>query len=165
MSMKYLGEQIDIHAGGMDLVFPHHENEIAQSESFTGKKPFVKYWMHNGLLRLGEAKMSKSLGNLITIREALVKHSADAIRIFILGSYYRAPLTFTEEALEAAEKGADRLRQVAQSKAGGDNDIWCYHIRYCGGSGYGCDADALRVPVLKISIKEKAYGKLYESNQ
>ncbi|HEX9192066.1 MAG TPA: cysteine--tRNA ligase, partial [Candidatus Deferrimicrobiaceae bacterium] len=67
MSLKYLGEQIDIHGGGQDLVFPHHENEIAQSECFTGKKPFVKYWMHNGLLRLGEAKMSKSLGNLITI--------------------------------------------------------------------------------------------------
>ena len=123
MSLKYLGETIDIHGGGQDLVFPHHENEIAQSESFTGIKPFVKYWMHNGLLRLGEAKMSKSLGNLITIREALVKHSADAIRIFILGSYYRAPLTFTEEALEAAEKGADRLRQVAQSKAGGDKGV------------------------------------------
>ena len=96
-------------------MFPHHENEIAQSESFTGKKPFAKYWMHNGLLRLGEEKMSKSLGNLITIREILSKHSADALRIFILSSYYRAPLTFTEDTLEAAEKGADRLRQVAQA--------------------------------------------------
>ncbi|MDO8687660.1 MAG: cysteine--tRNA ligase, partial [Dehalococcoidales bacterium] len=116
MSLKYLGETFDIHGGGQDLVFPHHENEIAQSESFTGKKPFVKYWMHNGLLRLGEAKMSKSLGNLVTIREALAKHSADAIRIFILSSYYRAPLTYSEETLEAAEKGADRLRQAAQSE-------------------------------------------------
>ena len=135
MSLKYLGETIDIHGGGQDLVFPHHENEIAQSESFTGKKPFVKYWMHNGLLRLGEEKMSKSLGNLITIRDALAKHSADALRIFIIGSYYRAPLTFTEEALEAAEKGADRLRQVAQSepkggKSGGQIDIPAYHNRF-----------------------------------
>ncbi len=118
MSVKFLGEQIDIHGGGQDLVFPHHENEIAQSESFTSKKPFVKYWMHNGLLRMGEDKMSKSLGNLITIREALKKYSADAIRIFILSSYYRSPLTYTEEALEAAERGAERLRQAAKDGEG-----------------------------------------------
>ena len=112
MSLKYLGETLDIHGGGQDLVFPHHENEIAQSESFTGTKPFVKYWIHNGLLQLGEDKMSKSLGNLITIKEALEKYSADAIRIFVLSSYYRSPLTYSEEALEAAEGGADRLRQA-----------------------------------------------------
>jgi cysteinyl-tRNA synthetase len=113
MSLKYLGETIDIHGGGQDLVFPHHENEITQSESFTGKKPFVKYWMHNGSLQLGAEKMSKSLGNLITIRDALKKYSADAIRIFILSSYYRSPLTYTEEALEAAQSGAERLLRVA----------------------------------------------------
>ncbi len=112
MSLKYLGDTLDIHGGGQDLVFPHHENEIAQSESFTGTKPFVKYWLHNGLLQLGEDKMSKSLGNLITIKEALEKYSADAIRIFVLSSYYRSPLTHSEEALEAAEGGADRLRQA-----------------------------------------------------
>jgi cysteinyl-tRNA synthetase len=112
MSLKYLGEQIDIHGGGQDLIFPHHENEIAQSESFTGKKPFVKYWLHNGLLQFGEEKMSKSLGNLITIKQALSKYSADAIRIFILNSHYRSPLTYSEEGLEAAEKGAERLLQV-----------------------------------------------------
>jgi cysteinyl-tRNA synthetase len=113
MSLKYLGETIDIHGGGQDLVFPHHENEITQSESFTGKKPFVKYWMHNGSLQLGAEKMSKSLGNLITIRDALKKYSADAIRIFILSSYYRSPLTYTPEALEAAQSGADRLQRAA----------------------------------------------------
>jgi cysteinyl-tRNA synthetase len=112
MSLKYLGNTIDIHGGGQDLIFPHHENEIAQSESFTGTKPFVKYWLHNGLLQLGEDKMSKSLGNLITIKEALEKYSADAIRIFVLSSHYRSPLTHSEEALAAAESGADRLRQV-----------------------------------------------------
>jgi cysteinyl-tRNA synthetase len=112
MSIKYLGEQIDIHGGGQDLVFPHHENEIAQSESFTGKKPFVRYWMHNGLLQMGTEKMSKSLGNLITIRDALKKFSADAIRIFILSSYYRTPLTYSDEALEAAQAGAERLLRV-----------------------------------------------------
>ena len=103
MSLKYLGNTLDIHGGGQDLVFPHHENEIAQSESFTGVKPFVKYWLHNGMVQLGEEKMSKSLGNLITIKEALEKYSADAIRIFALGSHYRSPLTYSEEILEAAE--------------------------------------------------------------
>ena len=123
MSIKYLGEQIDIHGGGQDVVFPHHENEIAQSESFTGKKPFVKYWMHNGLLQMGEEKMSRSVGNLITIREALQKYSADAIHVFVLGSYYRSPLTYTEEALEAAERGAERLRQaVLRDDAGGKGE-------------------------------------------
>ena len=112
MSLKYLGDTLDIHGGGQDLVFPHHENEIAQSESFTGLKPFVKYWLHNGLVQLGEEKMSKSLGNLVTVREALAKYSADAIRIFVLSSHYRSPLTYSEEALEAAEKGLDRLRQA-----------------------------------------------------
>ena len=119
MSLKYLGNTLDIHGGGQDLVFPHHENEIAQSESFTGTKPFVKYWIHNGLLQLGEDKMSKSLGNLITIKEALEKYSADAIRIFVLSSYYRSPLTYSEEALEAAEGGADRLRQAVYEEGEG----------------------------------------------
>jgi cysteinyl-tRNA synthetase len=135
MSLRYLGETIDIHGGGQDLVFPHHENEIAQSESFTGIKPFAKYWLHNGLVQLGEEKMSKSLGNLITIRDALKKYSADALRIFILSSYYRSPLTYTEEAIEAAERGADRLRQVV---GGGGNtapgtkgiDVEPYRQRY-----------------------------------
>ena len=120
MSLKYLGDTLDIHGGGQDLVFPHHENEIAQSEGFTGVKPFVKYWLHNGLVQLGEEKMSKSLGNLITIKEALQKYSADAIRIFILSSYYRGPLTYSEEALGAAESGADRLRQAVKGEGSGD---------------------------------------------
>jgi cysteinyl-tRNA synthetase len=120
MSLKYLGDQIDIHGGGQDLVFPHHENEIAQSESFTGKKPFVKYWLHNGLVQLGEDKMSKSLGNLVTIKQALAKYSPDAIRIFILNSHYRSPLTYSEEGLEAAEKGVERLlRAVSRDDPGG----------------------------------------------
>ncbi len=112
MSLKYLGDTLDIHGGGQDLVFPHHENEIAQSESFTGVKPFVKYWLHNGLVQLGEEKMSKSLGNLVTIKETLQKYSAGAIRIFILSLYYRGPLTYSEEALGAAESGAERLARV-----------------------------------------------------
>jgi len=120
MSLKYLGNTLDIHGGGQDLVFPHHENEIAQSESFTGIKPFAKYWLHNGLVQLGEEKMSKSLGNLVTIREVLEKYSADAIRIFVLSSHYRSPLTYSEEALEAAEKGLDRLRQAVHGEGKGE---------------------------------------------
>jgi cysteinyl-tRNA synthetase len=122
MSLKYLGETIDIHGGGQDLIFPHHENEIAQSECYTGKKPFVHYWMHNGLFQLGDEKMSKSLGNIVTIRQVLEKHSADGFRLFILGSGYRNPLTLSEEAIEAAQRGAERLQQAlrTQGKAGGE---------------------------------------------
>jgi len=116
MSLKYLGNTLDIHGGGQDLVFPHHENEIAQSESFTGVKPFVRHWLHNGMVQMGEEKMSKSLGNLITIKQALKNYSADAIRVFVLSSHYRSPLTYSEEILEAAEKGAERLRQTVNSK-------------------------------------------------
>ncbi len=113
MSLKYLGETLDIHGGGQDLIFPHHENEIAQSESYTGKKPFVRYWMHNGLVQVGEEKMSKSLGNLVTIKEALARHSADALRVFILSSQYRSPLSYSEGGLEGAKKGAERLARAA----------------------------------------------------
>ncbi|MFC1953934.1 cysteine--tRNA ligase [Chloroflexota bacterium] len=135
MSLKYLGNTLDIHGGGQDLIFPHHENEIAQSESFTGVKPFVKYWLHNGMVQFGEEKMSKSLGNLITIKEALEKYSADAIRIFILSSHYRSPLTYSEEALEAADKGAERLRQAVRRETTGEKadkqvDIEAYRQRF-----------------------------------
>ena len=115
MSLRYLGTQIDIHGGGHDLIFPHHENEIAQSESYTDEKPFVKYWLHNGLLRLGEEKMSKSVGNIVSIKEILSKYSADALRLFVLSSHYRSPLTFSMEALDGAEKGAERLRSALRS--------------------------------------------------
>ncbi len=123
MSLKYLGNTLDIHGGGQDLVFPHHENEIAQSESFTGVKPFVRHWLHNGMVQLGEEKMSKSLGNLITIKQALENYSADAIRVFVLSSHYRSPLTYSEEILEAAEKGAERLRQTVNSPAGNGKTV------------------------------------------
>ncbi|MBN1367139.1 MAG: cysteine--tRNA ligase [Dehalococcoidales bacterium] len=117
MSLKYLGATLDIHGGGQDLIFPHHENEIAQSESFTGKKPFVKYWMHNAMLQLGTEKMSKSLGNLITIKDALQKFGADALRIFFLSGHYRSPITYTTENVESAGRGAERLQQAATAEA------------------------------------------------
>jgi cysteinyl-tRNA synthetase len=112
MALKYLGDTIDIHGGGQDLVFPHHENEIAQSESFTQATPFVRYWLHSGLMQQDKQKMSKSTGNLVCIRDALDRFSSDGIRLFILGSHYRSPLTYSEEALEASQKGAERLRSA-----------------------------------------------------
>jgi cysteinyl-tRNA synthetase len=115
MSLKYLGETLDIHGGGQDLVFPHHENEIAQSEAYTGTAPFAKLWMHNGLLQFEKEKMSKSIGNLITIKEALNKYSPDALRLFVLSSHYRSPLTYSEENVAAASRGVQRLRQAAFS--------------------------------------------------
>ena len=121
MSVKYLGDTIDIHGGGSDLIFPHHENEIVQSECFTGKKPFAKYWMHNGLLQFGGDKMSKSLGNLITIKNALQKYSVDTIRIFILNSHYRSPLKYSLEAFQAAESAAERLRRTVEREDNAGN--------------------------------------------
>lgn len=113
MSMRYLGETLDIHGGGQDLIFPHHENEIAQSEGFTGATPFVRYWMHNGFVQLGGEKMSKSLGIFVTLKQALDRFSPDALRLFILSSHYRSPINFSEEGVVAAEKGVERLRQAA----------------------------------------------------
>ena len=116
MNLRYLGEQIDIHGGGNDLVFPHHENEIAQSECYTGQ-PFARYWMHNGMLQLSGEKMSKSLGNLITIDEFLAEHSSDAFRMIILNASYRGPLTFTEDVVQQAENALDRLRGALRAQA------------------------------------------------
>ena len=116
MALQYLRDSIDIHGGGQDLIFPHHENEIAQSESFTGVVPFVRYWLHNGLMQLGEQKVSKSTGNLVTVKELLSRFSPDAIRLFVLSSHYRNPLTYSEEALEASEHGAERLRQAVNQR-------------------------------------------------
>jgi len=113
MSLNTLGEQIDIHGGGADLIFPHHTNEIAQTEAYTGKSPFARIWMHNALLQLGSEKMSKSIGNLVTIKEALDSYGSDALRIFLISSHYRSPLSYSNEALEAAKTGAERLRSAA----------------------------------------------------
>jgi cysteinyl-tRNA synthetase len=108
MSSKYLGEQIDIHAGGRDLVFPHHENEIAQSESHSGKV-FARYWMHNGTLNINGEKMSKSLGNFIMTRDLLQRRPARAIRFFLLSAQYRHPLNYTEDAMDQAEQAIERI--------------------------------------------------------
>ena len=108
MSTKYLGETIDIHCGGKDLVFPHHENEIAQSEGATGK-PFVHYWMHNGFINVDNQKMSKSLGNFFTVRDISKEFDLEAVRMFMLGAHYRSPINFSREMIEQAKASLDRL--------------------------------------------------------
>lgn len=108
MSKKYLGDQIDIHAGGEDLIFPHHENEIAQSEAANGKE-FAHYWMHNGFLNIDNKKMSKSLGNFFTVREIGEKYDLQVLRFFMLSAHYRSPLNFSAELMEAAKNGLERI--------------------------------------------------------
>ncbi|MFZ0389019.1 MAG: cysteine--tRNA ligase [Calditrichia bacterium] len=108
MSMKYLGDTFDIHGGGMENIFPHHECEIAQSEAASGK-PFVRYWMHNNMVTVDGTKMGKSLGNFVTLKDALEKFSGVTLRYFVLSSHYRSALDFSNEALSAAEKGLDKL--------------------------------------------------------
>jgi cysteinyl-tRNA synthetase len=111
MNLAELGEQIDIHGGGNDLIFPHHENEIAQTESYTGKQ-FARYWVHNGMLQLGGEKMSKSLGNIVSIKDFLKKRDADVMRMLVVMGSYRAPLIFNDETQDAAEKSLERLKSA-----------------------------------------------------
>jgi cysteinyl-tRNA synthetase len=114
MCSNHLGGVVDIHGGGRDLIFPHHENEIAQSEAFLGQQPFARYWLHNGMLQLNGEKMSKSLGNIVWIRDILGRGLGAAFRILVLQTHYRSPLNFSHGGLEAAERGLERLRLAAR---------------------------------------------------
>ncbi len=114
MSKKYLGDTIDIHAGGEDLIFPHHENEIAQSEAASGKE-FAHYWMHNGFLNIDNQKMSKSLGNFFTVREIAQRYDLQVLRFFMLSAHYRSPLNFSAELMEAAKSGLERIHTAAEN--------------------------------------------------
>ncbi len=116
MSMSILGESFDIHAGGQDLIFPHHENEIAQSEAATGK-PFAHYWMHNGYINVDNQKMSKSLGNFFTVREIAAEFDLEAVRMFMLSVHYRNPVNFSRELIQQAEAGLNRLRTARERVA------------------------------------------------
>ncbi len=131
IALDYLGESLDIHGGGLDLVFPHHENEIAQSECHTGGGPFARFWVHNGLLNMGDDKMSKSLGNLVSVSEALENHSADALRLYFLSSHYRTPLNYSDTGLAATERAMDRLRNaLSQDPGAGSFDPGPYEKRF-----------------------------------
>ena len=114
MAKKYLGEEIDIHAGGEDLIFPHHENEIAQSEC-CNHKTFAKYWLHNGFINIDNEKMSKSKGNFFTVRDIAKEVPYDVIRFFILCGHYRAPINFSREAMEASKKSLDRIKNCVNN--------------------------------------------------
>ncbi|MFH1200154.1 MAG: cysteine--tRNA ligase [Candidatus Micrarchaeota archaeon] len=114
MGMKYLGETFDLHCGGQDLIFPHHENEIAQSEAATGKHPFAKYWLHNGFITVNKEKMAKSLGNFTTLRAAMEKYSPNAIRYFMLSTHYRAPIDFSPTALAQATESVGKLESAIE---------------------------------------------------
>lgn len=114
MVKKYLGDTIDIHAGGQDLSFPHHENEIAQSEALT-EKPMANYWMHNGFININNEKMSKSLGNFVLANDIIRQHSAEVVRFFMLTGHYRSPINFSDELLEGAKNGLDRLKTAVSS--------------------------------------------------
>jgi cysteinyl-tRNA synthetase len=120
MCSHHLDGTVDIHGGGADLIFPHHENEIAQSEAYLGREPFARYWVHNGLLNFAGDKMSKSLGNFIKVRDLLDRGIGTAFRLMVLQSHYRAPLNFSEEGLESADRGLDRLRAAAKPVTGAD---------------------------------------------
>ena len=113
MSMKHLGETVDIHGGGKDLIFPHHENEIAQSEAVTGK-PFARYWLHNGFVNIDNEKMSKSLGNFFTLRDVLARVKPEVLRFFFASSHYRSPIDYSEQSIAEARAGLDRLYRVKE---------------------------------------------------
>ncbi|HLY67108.1 MAG TPA: cysteine--tRNA ligase, partial [Chloroflexota bacterium] len=121
MSLRYLGESIDVHGGGADLIYPHHESEIAQSELYTGTKPFARFWMHTGMVRLNGEKMSKSLGNLVLARDLLRNYSASAIRLYLLSFPYRDGWDFEEGAIPALEDFSRRLRAAASPNGAGDH--------------------------------------------
>ncbi|MBI4329253.1 MAG: cysteine--tRNA ligase, partial [Chloroflexi bacterium] len=123
MALHHLGPSLDIHGGGQDLIFPHHENEIAQAEAFTGVSPFARLWLHHGLLQIGEEKMSKSLGNLVGIQEVVSRYGSDAFRLFVLSSHYRRPLLWSEESLSGMRRGAARLQRAAKGDLSGGGPV------------------------------------------
>ncbi len=148
MNLAELGEQIDIHGGGNDLIFPHHENEIAQTESYTGKE-FSRYWIHNGMLQLGGEKMSKSLGNIVSIKEFLSKRSSDAMRMLVLNGTYRAPLMFNDETLDAAERNVERLKSA---------------LKPASPSASGVDADSLSALSAAVESAEARFVEAMDND-
>ncbi len=154
MSKKYLGEEIDIHAGGEDLIFPHHENEIAQSECCNGR-PFAKYWLHNAFLNIDNRKMSKSLGNFFTVREISEKYDLQVLRFFMLSAHYRSPLNFSADLMEAAGNGLERIRNAVSNLK--------YIMENNSAEGAAQNADS-KEPVLTPAEQEILAGaKAYES--
>ena len=137
MVKKYMGDTIDIHAGGQDLAFPHHENEIAQSEALNGQE-MAKYWMHNGYIQINNEKMSKSLGNFVLVKDIIKKHRPEVVRFFMLQAHYRSPLNFNEELLESAKNGLERIQSTTDNlkhrlahsaDLGGEKEEWAEKVK------------------------------------
>ena len=147
MSKKYLGDQIDIHAGGEDLIFPHHENEIAQSEAANGKT-FANYWMHNAFLNIDNKKMSKSLGNFFTVREISEKYDLQVLRFFMLSAHYRSPLNFSADLMEASRNGLERIVNAAEN------------LKYLSGNAKTADMSREETEAL---AKTEEYVKAFEA--
>ncbi len=146
MSHKYLGEEFDFHGGGSDLIFPHHENEIAQSEACTGHHPSVRYWLHNGFITINEEKMSKSLNNFFLVKDILNEYTPDSLRYFLLSTHYRSPLDFSDERLEEATRSLERLRTAI------DNLLYLE----------GLDEGVCEVAAAELLAKAEQYLKEYE---
>ena len=154
MSLKYLGAGFDIHGGGRDLIFPHHENEIAQAEGALDQ-PFVRFWMHNGMLNLTEVKMSKSLGNILTLRDVLDRYRPEALIAAFLGSHYRSPLEFSAELLAETEQQVDRLRNVFRELA----DAAASAVAATGAAASGPSGDAPDVALLeRVATRRQAFA-------
>ncbi len=144
MSQKYLGAGFDFHGGGSDLIFPHHENEIAQSEAYSGVTPFVRYWLHNGFITVNEEKMSKSLGNFFLVKDILEHYPPEVLRFFILSTHYRSPLNFSDEQLAEAGRGLERLRTAVRN------------VEYLAGSAVDSGTSDQAAALLEAGHKTKA---------
>lgn len=140
MSLKYLGNSFDFHGGGSDLIFPHHENEIAQSEAYTGQEPFVRYWLHNGFITVNEEKMSKSLGNFFLVKDILEHYPPEVLRFFILATHYRSPLDFSDERLTEAGRSLERLKTAVENAR---------HLDSLPGGAASSEASALKAAAVK----------------
>ena len=153
MSLKYLGAGFDIHGGGHDLIFPHHENEIAQSEAFAGKQ-FVRYWMHNGFITVNEEKMSKSLGNFFLVRDILAKFPPEVVRFFLLSTHYRSPLDFDDEKMAAAGRGLERIKtSIRLLNEAMERPVDRSRAPASAGEGSGLDAKAAALEGMRISFE------------
>ena len=141
MSLRYLGIGFDFHGGGSDLIFPHHENEIAQAEASTGCRPFVRYWLHNGFITLNKEKMSKSLGNFFLVKDILGKYDPQVLRFFILSTHYRSPLDFSDDLMDDAQRALERLRAAKDS---------LMRLKFMPGSGPGTAGAVLAASALRL---------------
>jgi L-cysteine:1D-myo-inositol 2-amino-2-deoxy-alpha-D-glucopyranoside ligase len=155
MAMKYLGPQIDVHGGGYDLVYPHHESEIAQSEGYTGVSPFAHFWVHVAMVEYQGAKMSKSLGNLVLVRDTLRRHSGDAIRLYLLSHHYRTPFAYEDDGPARFEPLVRRLREAVNATGGSATPLDLTPLRDAVAAALADDLDTPRAIALLAETAER----------